>query len=457
MDQSDAPSRFLLNSSRASGPDRRQLGLMALAAAVPREVLAADRDERARPSKLRLVSTRGEKAQNYGAISGANRTVIESRARIFLGRKPSQSLRLVLGGYYVAIEGLGVETDLGNDYQVECALECRGKTRRWTWGGAQEGRIAGGAASELSDPLESASFGLEAFPPGEECFVRMRTTYKVGDRFLVGPPLMLEGESGWQHDGGTSQVADVGPMSQPTGGGQRRQPPPFLGVVGQWRGAADISVAILGDSIGDGVGDTPGDGEAGGGFIRRALWLAGKPPWVDLARPAARAENANLYRKRAEMLRFCTHVICEYGLNDVDKYRKTPEPDEVVTEAVARILLQTWATARQDGRYLLQTTLSPRVTSGDRFATLDGQRAVRRNGPGEARTRVNALIERAVGRGLVNEVFDVNRYVATVSDDTRFKVDGRQNSATRDGVHWSPALTADVAGALAQHIRAWRA
>jgi hypothetical protein len=405
---------------------------------------------------LRIVATRGEAPQNFALVSAASRVTVESRARIFLGRQPTDELRLALCGYYCEISTLGVETDLGNAVAYECALEFNGVTARFLWDGSNSKSVPSGAALVLSDALLPAAFGLAQFPAGGAAFVRMRSTVAIGERTLVGPQLTSAGEGGFQHSGTVNQLMATGAMTLPAGGSARPAAPPFLAVLGRWSGAPDVSVIIEGASQAYGLGDNLGDGEIGGGYVKRALWSAGKVAWANISRSSTVGANANLYTKRRTLYAYATHVFTDYGTNDLDRYRATADSDVAAADGVRAILRSQWVAQRRAGLHITQSPVTPRLTSTDQFKTPVGQTPINRNGPGQGRDIINGYLVADQADGLCDEVFDANPPLVDPAEPWKFVTDGvTPLLATTDGVHYSVVKHAELATALLPRASAW--
>ncbi len=138
------------------------------------------------------------------------------------------------------------------------------------------------------------------------------------------------------------------------------------------------TVAIIGDSIASGFTDVL---LYDFGYIVRAL-ANNNVPYINLAHKGETASQfsslANSSRRRA-FLEYATHAIVNYGTNDLAALSSFV--------ATATNLQTIWQSLAALGLPVYQTTITPRTTSTDSWATTANQTIV--NGCGQPRTDLN--------------------------------------------------------------------
>ena len=133
------------------------------------------------------------------------------------------------------------------------------------------------------------------------------------------------------------------------------------------------SVLIIGDSIAAGQGDTGNStgfivGGLGGPLGTYVTFTAAGIPYMNLAQPGETAASFAGYAARpmrSYLFQFARYAVCEYGANDL-LFATT-------LAALQANSLIFWKSLALRGVSCYQTTLTPRVTSSDNFATLAGQ------------------------------------------------------------------------------------
>jgi hypothetical protein len=143
------------------------------------------------------------------------------------------------------------------------------------------------------------------------------------------------------------------------------------------KSAHPVMVGLIGDSIVSGEHDNP---VTMGGF-ERGIAAAGVP----FTKAAIVGETANNFtgqaarQYRGRYLAGCTHVLGDYGVNDFSGSRTTAQ--------IAGDLLASWAWLKAQGMRVYWTTITPRTTSTDAFATTANQTPVA--GAGAPRAALN--------------------------------------------------------------------
>lgn len=125
-------------------------------------------------------------------------------------------------------------------------------------------------------------------------------------------------------------------------------------------GDAVATVGIIGDSIAAGVGDESSF-QTGRGFVRRAL--NNNIPYTSIAVQGEQASHRRVLRM--PLLDGSSHIICALGVNDI--YQSAS------LETLQSINYNIWRQAALTGAKIYQTTLTPRTTSTDAWATTANQ------------------------------------------------------------------------------------
>lgn len=176
-------------------------------------------------------------------------------------------------------------------------------------------------------------------------------------------------------------------------------------------------VAIVGDSITAGVNDANMNS-----WVVRAL-NALSVPWVNLSMSSEAtfrwATNPYRYR-RAPLLSYCTHIICEQGINEITSAQATLLADAQTV----------WNYLTATGLPVYQTTITPKVTTTDAYATLANQTVTADE---SKRLALNALI-RSKPAPLAGYL-EIADLIESSRDSGKFNVDGTANKWTADGIH----------------------
>lgn len=126
-------------------------------------------------------------------------------------------------------------------------------------------------------------------------------------------------------------------------------------------GSAFPFVGHYGDSIGAGLGDYDNIASVGRGFMRR--WMANFIPFINVCVSGDTLSNSHLIR--FAMLNGCSDVICQMGINDL-----------VAGSSVATVesnMVATWQNLGAFGARVWQTTITPKTSSTDNWATTTNQ------------------------------------------------------------------------------------
>lgn len=156
-----------------------------------------------------------------------------------------------------------------------------------------------------------------------------------------------------------------------------------------------IATGVLGDSIGQGSADAV-DVNSGMGWAHRAL-TGGELLMINLSQQseaAAISRHSRATYARWRWLDFVDHVICEYGVNDLN-----------LNPALATVqadLVRVWRRARDRGAVVWQTTITPVTSSTDGWATIENQTVAAAYVLGGTRVQLNDWIR--AGAPLINGV-----------------------------------------------------
>lgn len=174
--------------------------------------------------------------------------------------------------------------------------------------------------------------------------------------------LMLTGAGGTNNDG-TDHRTTAGVAWQYKQGVYSYGPMVILGDIPN---ASLVAIGgILGDSIAFGAGDTP---VSDYGYIARTLQANGIP-YHAMARASELAANFAGAGRRYRMLQIqaCTHIVCEYGTNDIAAGSTLAQ--------IKGFLMSIWKSCAAKGCLVGQTTITPRTNSTDAYVTAANQTA----------------------------------------------------------------------------------
>ena len=220
-----------------------------------------------------------------------------------------------------------------------------------------------------------------------------------------------------QLDQTTTDLTITGTVTDTVGGGTVFP----CAVVGESNTSA---LGIIGDSRQTGVGDTTVDATGYLGEVMRGL--LGQSPMMNLACPGEFGTTflANS-PVRSALLKFCTHVICGYGINDLEGSVSAATLESAISAIAASV----------GARYFWQTTIPPASSSTDGFATVTNQTASPNNA---ARATFNA----AVRSGLLG--VDNFLEIASIMESG---TTGKWNAPgfTTDGLHETTSANQQIA------------
>jgi hypothetical protein len=183
------------------------------------------------------------------------------------------------------------------------------------------------------------------------------------------------------------------------------------------------AIFLAGDSR---VAGTNDQFDASGNFGETARSVGPTNGYINMGShgdTVAKAISTGAYTNRGDLAKYCTHVIDEYGINDVG----AASPAASIW-ANCKALYAAWFGSKP----IFRTTLIPRTTSSDSWATA-GNQTVTSN---EAiRTAFNAIV-RANPTPLTG-FFETADSLETARDSGIWLTNGTANAYTKDGVHES--------------------
>lgn len=295
------------------------------------------------PVATRQVSTRSIFPTTL--IGGVKQ--FNSRTGHYMRSGVCTSLRLGYANFYSVYE-----TAPGGAATIEAAIEYpAGTYTRVTWGGSNTCTIADGQMGALSDALtisipRNAMFWVRTFAQNAAGMVYH------GD----GIPASNFDSGEFGASGLTSKV--MGGSLGPSAAVVR----PSLIV-----GPSDCpAFGYIGDSISEGLGDTFDDLSGDLGIVQRMI--GGRYPYVGAGNSGTTCQAFcdNSTKRAAAMSPYITHVVNEYGVNDLSD---AGSYQNVLTQLlrVPGIFL---------GKKIYQCTIVPKSTSTDSWATVANQTAV---------------------------------------------------------------------------------
>lgn len=403
-------------------------------------------------SGLQVVANRGvmPSATQIGNNSANQFYRADTRVRCI---SPAVAISRLCVAHAGFIYGVGAhDTVLGNDYGIETVLELSSPVaqKNLFYGGQQFGVVPNGVPFIISDPQDN-----QYIPADTVFYIRdSKIINKSSDLFPA-----LYGT--WANTGigdyqafdsnAASQCAATGTMSAPSSSTAFTNGVPYmiLGVPA----SAQPAIGIVGDSIGWGQNDVA-DASGNLGYICRGLEGVNghQMPYVNNSVGSNQYALAviNQSKRYRDSLRYVTHAVVELGTNDI------------TVNSSNLAALQTFATNMANdlksiigpyGRRLQVafTTLPPKTTSTDSWATLANQTPRTGFAAGGTRDTYNSWLKTQVGT-LIDAVIDPNPYIEDPSGNV-WIVTGAANYATSDGTH--PSTAACIL--MAQAVNTWAA
>lgn len=314
------------------------------------------------PAYTGFIATRGYFPNRLHATN----TQLMSQTR-HIARETVASLKLVFANAYLTA-GTVAETAAGSAATITASIS---KSPSGPWTSFTFTGTAADSSLIVSDPL---AFALTR----DEVFYVRRWSGWTGSGKCVYAESQGDAANGDTFRIGTS-VVDVTAGGTPSGGSSANS---FYGgplaIIGQ---TTQPSVLLIGDSIGYGVtsgSNTTRNAQGDSGIVLRALG-------ANLAYCNASRSNdavqmflaSNTLRR--QLGQWASHVVTDYGRNDLD-----------VSRTAAQIKADLESIPALYGKPLWQTTITPKSSSSDSFATVGNQTVASTNA---ARNTLNTAIK----------------------------------------------------------------
>lgn len=386
----------------------------------------------------RVIGKGGAMLDGTANNSASNYTRIETRRPLWLGGQPVKKIRFIFANVLMAAGELNAADAITMEFGLERVSPAQ--TVMFTFNGQPTVTLQPGEMA-TTDSIDASAFGLAEFPANELFWMRTGGVVASGDTWsfssLVSNP---SGTSvGRSSHSATSQVSATGAMTTPPGGNGGIVGPSPTAVIGTWAGTPDISLYVDGDSIVARQNDSADNGVSGGGFITRGIRsVDGRSiPQVKVARGSVQAahwNNGNTVRQY--LMQFCTHYICNFGINDLVTGAYTAAQTLANKQAI-------WAAFRslaKGPKYIIDVPVGPYTTSTDGYVTVANQTPVSGyETGGTKRSALNNSVLALVGEATgPDEIIDVNLDWADGTATDKWIASG-----TVDGVH--PATTPHIA------------
>jgi hypothetical protein len=321
-------------------------------------------------------------------------------------RDDISSLKVIVPNFYLQN---GSEPGPGGSATITASIEYpEGTFTALTWAGGSSATPADGALA-VSDYLDIAI-------PNDEVFWT-RLYYSNASGVMYSTDVS---------DDAMGDQCDLNGADKTLTGSMADTPNYIFGPAAVIARTSRPTVCLIGDSRMKGIFDTFSGSSGDKGEIARSIGPEfGYMDMSVVGEPAA--TFIGHHAKRALLLPYCSHVISNYGINDV----------QVSGASAADTLgyLQTiWGYATALGKRVFQTTLPPETTSSDDWATVDNQTVMSGNA---ARKSLNALLR--AGPDGVDGVFDITAAVESGFESGKWQAP----DYTTDGIH--ETLTANLA------------
>lgn len=337
------------------------------------------------------------------------------------------SLRLVYGNYYVDSDG--AEKSGAGTRDVRASIEYpAGVFTQVKFSGNAQGTLANAQARMESDDV------IVSIPRGAQFWVNTWQNSAGGILFSAGYTAF--GAIGDQGTVGASVPDTTMQTWSGTAGGNPYGPYAIIAMTRR------SSAAVVGDSRGAGTGQTSNSVAYAGEIMPQVAPFMGA---INLSRGSQTVQQlaTGSFAKRAELLQYVTIGIMQPGTNDIQANARTAA--QVIAD---RLTVRGFAPTLK----WWQTTIGPKTTSSDSWATLTNQTL---DGTNSIRVAFNDLV-RGGGVGF-DGFFDMADSVESARNSGKWKAPPMTDGAiTADGNHSNnagyalnrPYLTAASLGAL---------
>lgn len=323
------------------------------------------------------------------------------------------SLQIMIANWFVNPASTHAEIGTGSDATVTASIEYPANTFTQVLFSS----VASGTVPDVSQLLSDA---VSVTIPKDELFwVRI---YWVSTTGVLSIPHDLSGTGlpGAGLEVGVSGITDKTMSGTVTTADNEFPPVAIIGTTSQ------PSVVIVGDSIGLGDSSKETLGDASGDFGVVARSIGPSYAYASLCQNGDQGEDfVASHTNREAIFAYASHLICEYGSNDFYTVG--------ASQATVKATLQTiWGYMTARGGKAYQTTITPRTTSTDSWATTGNQTLV--SGTVDAR-RTGLNDELRGGLTGLEGYFDVADAIETSRNSGIWRVTGSANGYTADGIH----------------------
>lgn len=329
-------------------------------------------------------------------------------------RTAISSLQILIPNWYIDPAGAHAEIGSGADATVRASIEYPANTfTQILFGGSVSGTVPN--VSQLLSDAVSVSI-----PNGALFWVRIWWDGGTGGILSIPHDLTGTGLPGAGLEVGVSGITDKTMSGTVTAADNEFSP---VAIIGQTDAP---SFVVVGDSIclGDSSKETIGDASGDFGIVARAIGPL--YAYASLCQNGDQGEDfVASHTNREAIFAYASHLICEYGSNDFYTVG--------ASQATVKATLQTiWGYMTARGGKVYQTTITPRTTSTDSWATTGNQTLV--SGTVDAR-RTGLNDELRGGLTGLEGYFDVADAIETSRNSGIWKVTGSANGYTADGIH----------------------
>lgn len=364
-------------------------------------------------SYIGLVGTRGKSPTNGGTgfTQHMARTVSVAKTNI-------TQIGAAFANWYVTTSG---EFAIGGDATITASVEYPLGTTvtRLTFNGQNSGTAYD--YSTLASDLISINI-----PAGAEFAIREFRHYTGSGSIPFTNQVGLDITDGDCYNYGSSGVTDLTGSAGTFAGGDGSSHCNPVAIFGP---TSLPSYALIGDSRGEGYGDN-GNGNLYIGWMERSVGPV--RAFTNLSKFGEYTSTAATlgFRQRAAIInKYCTHILCEYGVNDLFAGGQTVDQ---VLKSIDQIQEQF------PYKWFYQTTLMGETNSTDAWTTLINQATVDSN-KDESRRWFNNYVRSGMHR--FDGVYDVSTVVESSFNSGLWKVPGY----TADGLHPTPLGYATIA------------
>lgn len=323
------------------------------------------------------------------------------------------SLQIMIANWFVNPASTHAEIGTGSDATVTASIEYPANT-------FTQVLFSGVASGTVPDVSQLLSDAVSVTIPKDALFwVRI---YWVSTTGVLSIPHDLSGTGlpGAGLEVGVSGITDKTMSGTVTTADNEFPPVAIIGTTSQ------PSVVIVGDSIGLGDSSKETIGDASGDFGVVARSIGPSYAYASLCQNGDQGEDfVASHTNREAIFAYASHLICEYGSNDFYTVG--------ASQATVKATLQTiWGYMTARGGKAYQTTITPRTTSTDSWATTGNQTLV--SGTVDAR-RTGLNDELRGGLTGLEGYFDVADAIETSRNSGIWRVTGSANGHTTDGIH----------------------